>query len=232
MHSFQEKKPSSEHTSSPRLEPFGYVCHRCSCCCRDKDVQVNPYEIARLARKLGQTTTAFQDAWTRDSAGTMLKQTSTGACVFLGEYGCTVHSDRPLVCRLYPLGRHVGVTGVEWFSHIEPHPQSKGQITTEGTISHYLDRQGAEPFIVAADSYFFWLCAASKYLCAEAIEAPSTRSADDEAVATALLDMDLSIARHCKSIGIGEPNEIDDRMQLHIQILYQYINEHERSVAS
>ena len=35
------------------MEPdtrFSYRCTRCNSCCVDKRIQVNPYEIARLAR--------------------------------------------------------------------------------------------------------------------------------------------------------------------------------------
>jgi Fe-S-cluster containining protein len=220
----EHRGSASAQTSSPRFEPFGYECHRCSHCCYHKGIQVNPYEVARLARKLDQTTTDFRMAWTRESAGTMLKQTDTGACVFLGENGCTVHLDRPLVCRLYPLGRHIGADGAESFSHLEPHPLSAGQVTADGTIAEYVEKQGAEPFIVAADAYFFWLCATSDYLDAQANSAPSDQPVEDEAAATSLLDMDLAIARHCHSTGIVEPDDIDDRMRLHLLILYQHIN--------
>jgi Fe-S-cluster containining protein len=91
--------------SDPRAEAFGYVCHRCLKCCQHKLIQLNPYEIARLARNRGMTTSEFRSAWTMDGVGLYLAQTKSGTCVFLGGDGCTVHPDRPLVCRLYPLGR-------------------------------------------------------------------------------------------------------------------------------
>src|ERR1700752_4896509 len=109
----QTEMPSD---GEPQSQVFGYKCHRCMRCCYDKRIQINPYESARLARNLGQTTTEFRSAWTEDGAGTVLKQTDTGACIFLGNDGCTVHPDRPLVCRLYPLGRRVRADGSESFS--------------------------------------------------------------------------------------------------------------------
>lgn len=42
-----------------RAEAFGYTCNRCTNCCRNKLIQVNPYEIARLARHKGVGTSAF-----------------------------------------------------------------------------------------------------------------------------------------------------------------------------
>jgi hypothetical protein len=54
---------------NPRAKAFGYLCGRCMRCCYHKGIQVNPYEVARLARRLGQTTTEFCATWTRDGAG-------------------------------------------------------------------------------------------------------------------------------------------------------------------
>jgi len=39
------------------------------------------------------------------------------------------------------------------------------------------------------------------------------------------LDMDVATTRHCNSIGIVEPNDVDDRMKMHLRILYQHINQ-------
>jgi len=192
------------------------------------DIQVNPYEIARLARRLGQTTREFRATWTRDGLGTTLEQTATGACVFLGRDGCRVHADRPLVCRLYPLGRHVDADGSERFSHIEPHPLSAGEYRDKGTIADFVASQGAEPFLRAADAYFAWLCAAATKLGAgedgnktQREGLVEQRSKVDGALK--LLDMDECIARHCRTNGLAEPDNIEERMKLHLAILYEEI---------
>lgn len=39
-----------QSTSITRDASFGYVCGRCSRCCQHKHIQLDPYEIARLAR--------------------------------------------------------------------------------------------------------------------------------------------------------------------------------------
>jgi Fe-S-cluster containining protein len=213
--------PMAEAT--PRLEAFGYICRRCSKCCHHKQIQVNPYEIARLAGRRGQTTREFCAAWTADGAGTTLRQTESGACVFLGPEGCTVHSDRPLVCRLYPLGRHVRPDGSERFSRLEGHPQSAGEVTDRGTIGQYLKAQDAESFIVAADEYFLWLCAALERMGEDAGTRRSAQPAQDAALAADLTDMDTAIARHCAGTKTAEPDTIEHRKQLHLRILYRHI---------
>jgi uncharacterized protein len=213
--------------SNPRSQPFGYNCHRCCQCCYHKEIQVNPYEVARLAANLGQTTTEFRATWTRDNAGTTLKQTETGACVFLGQEGCTVHADRPLACRLYPLGRFLLPEGTESFVPIEPAPHSAGEFTAEGTIATFLESQEVEPFIKASDEYYHWICAAEEVLDRELALNLSEQDNENSAAAKDLLDIDTALSRYCTSTGSFAPTDIEQRKQLHLTILYGELTSHE-----
>jgi Fe-S-cluster containining protein len=207
-----------------RQERFGYVCRRCLRCCHHKWIQLNPYEVARLARNRGQTTTQFRKAWTVGGAGIYLRQTEDGACVFLGADGCTVHPDRPLVCRLYPLGRHVSLDGEERFSHAKPHPLSEGVFTDEGTIGDFLEEQGAAPFIQAADDYLRWFGSAFSALSGDLGYAPGEIVGAPTAESDDLLDMDAAIAEHCAVVGRAEPDDIENRKQLHLAILFERLS--------
>jgi len=213
--------------SDPRDETFGYVCRRCLKCCHHKRIQLNPYEVARLARNRGLTTSEFRAAWTEHGAGLVLGQTESGACVFLGSEGCTVHPDRPLVCRLYPLGRLHSADGAESFFPVETHPQSRGEFTRGGTIAEFIVAQDAHSFMQAADDYYFWLCAAREYLYYYLYEASGGKaanvSAEDEDAARDLLDMDATIARHCAATEASEPTNIEARKELHLMILHQQL---------
>jgi Fe-S-cluster containining protein len=209
--------------SDQRHEAFGYLCGRCLQCCHHKRIQLNPYEVARLARNRGLTTGEFRTAFTEDGAGLAVRQTETGACVFLGSDGCTVHADRPLVCRLYPLGRHVDADGVESFSPADPH--AGGEFTGSGTIAEFLATQDAYPFMRAADDYFFWLCAASAHTDQTSDGQAASVSRQDEDVARDLLDMDTAIARHCAATDVAELTDIEVRRRLHLTILYQQIEQ-------
>jgi uncharacterized protein len=209
-------------THAARNEAFGYECHRCLNCCRNKVIQLNPYEIARLARNRGLSTTAFRANHTVDGGGTELSQKPDGTCVFLGPAGCTVHSDRPLVCRLYPLGRHRGFDGTERFSRVTPHPRSEGEYHTRSNIRDYVRSQGAEPFIAAADEYLAWLILAIEKLTAKT-EQSAQDVIDSPAVDDRLLDMDAQISDHCKATGSPEPLDIEERKRLHLAILNDYL---------
>jgi Fe-S-cluster containining protein len=136
-----------------RAEPFGYACGGCRNCCRQHLVAVNPYETARLARRLGLTDEAFQARFTRRGQGRELAHTAAGDCVFLGPDGCTVYADRPLTCRLYPLWRSLDADGNEVWRHATPHPNTRGDYTVTGTIADFLDAQDAHAHIAANDAH-------------------------------------------------------------------------------
>jgi uncharacterized protein len=216
----------------PREEAFGYECRRCLNCCHFKHIQLNPYEVARLARNRGLSTTEFRRRFTFQGAGVALAQTDDGACVFLGPEGCMAHPDRPLVCRLYPLGRHLSWDGSERFSHLQPHPRSAGQLTRRGTIGEYLEDQGAEPFIQAADEYMAWLNRALEH-------APeATEHLDEKTLAPApadevdLMDMDAALAAHQAATGDAPPADIEARKRLHLSILYDQLHSNDEEETS
>lgn len=151
-----EPKATPTMQDAARAQPFGYVCARCSRCCRGNRIQLNPYEAARLARRLGIGTREFRMRHTIEARGAELSREADGTCVLLGPYGCTVHADRPLVCRLYPLGRKVSAEGTESFHRLDGHPESDGRFDGHGTVGDYLEAQGAVPYMRAADAYFDW----------------------------------------------------------------------------
>lgn len=135
-----------------RQTPFSYSCNACSRCCHDKSIQVNPYEIARLASNIGIRPREFISKYLGEN-GPYLKSRPDGACVFLGPTGCTVHSDRPLVCRLYPLGRIIEGDGGEIFGELEPHPSTEGVYGEDGTVADYLKQQETADHMVAVEAY-------------------------------------------------------------------------------
>ena len=208
--------------AAARSEAFAYMCNRCSLCCRHKVIQVNPYEIARLARRVGLTTGAFVARYTEEGAGARLTRREDGTCSFLGPEGCGVHQDRPLVCRIYPLGRHVSADGTERWSHVPPHPETRGVYGEDGTIGGYVSAQGALPYMQATDDYAAWLKRARDVV-------GETSAATGEGPSAAeLLDMDSVVAERCRKAGIKEPVDIDARTALHLASLAEWLDEIEK----
>jgi uncharacterized protein len=214
-----------------RASAFSYACGRCSRCCRDKGIALNPYEVLRLARNRGLSTTEFIARHT-ERAGTLLRRRDDGTCVFLGGAGCEVHPDRPLVCRIYPLARHVSPQDDETFSELEPHPQTEGRYGTAGTVGDYLEAQGAAPFIEAADRYLNLFRALTDSLAERVaqLEEPAKAEvagkfvdpADDSAPTTDWLDIDRTVEAYCRALRIAMPTEPAELMQLHLEALSQW----------
>lgn len=95
--------------------PLKFSCHKgISCynaCCRQADITLTPYDIIRLKDRLGKSATDFLKEHTvpfrmdkEGLPGVKLRTDDDGACLFMNEEGCSVYSDRPTACRLYPLG--------------------------------------------------------------------------------------------------------------------------------
>jgi Fe-S-cluster containining protein len=93
-----------------------FRCHKdidCfNACCKNIDIMLTPYDILRLKRRLGITSTEFLRLYTEpfefgknSVAGVKYKpREGTTECQFVTDEGCSVYEDRPTACRYYPVG--------------------------------------------------------------------------------------------------------------------------------
>lgn len=107
-------------TRLARTETFAFSCHKeVKCftdCCRMLELALTPYDVLRLRRATGLTSSQLLDSHiiTEQDPGepfprfylTMVDD-GRASCVFVAEQGCTVYEHRPAACRAYPLGRGV-----------------------------------------------------------------------------------------------------------------------------
>lgn len=208
-----------------RSTRFDFTCNRCLTCCQNKRIQLNPYEIARLASNLSLSTTDFIATHTADG-GTTLRFTPEGRCTFLNSDGCGVHPDRPLVCRLYPLGRIMERDGQESFSQVQLDHGCQGISSETSSIKTYLGNQDAHPFLDAADQYLrlFWdivasLDAVSPQEAKDVVQVVKDVSNNAAGHDIPWFDMDLAISMHPSTTAQGCPQNIQDKMALHIRVL-------------
>lgn len=98
-------------------DKFHFSCHAgLPCftrCCADVNIALTPYDVLRLRRRLGIGSEEFIDRYTilpqipdgQKLPIVLLKMDEeTCRCQFVKEQGCTVYSDRPWACRMYPVG--------------------------------------------------------------------------------------------------------------------------------
>jgi Fe-S-cluster containining protein len=220
--------------SGPPLQrdsAFSYACAGCGYCCHDMGIRIGPYEILRLARARGLSTTAFIARYT-EAGGTMLRNEADGACPFLIGRACAVHDDRPVVCRLYPLGRMVEAGGIETFATVVPHPGSEGRRGQDGTVADFLLRQGVEPFLAIGERYRV-LYRRMLDLLVRAEPDEAGRLADRRVTLDALaageavsawLDIDATVAAFCGSTSQPLPEDLAGLIDLHRAALTEWLD--------
>jgi Fe-S-cluster containining protein len=212
---------------SGRQTAYSYQCNACNRCCHDKLIQVNPYEAARLAQHLGVTTGEFIRDCLEDNV--YLKRVPDGTCLFLTASGCGVHPHRPMVCRVYPLGRHVSGSGEETFSHLTPHPQTSGRYGEAGVVDDYLRQQRAFPYMAAADRYldlFHRLHAVLRSLVdsgSGATAAALEASRDARSTLPEWLDVDRVVSSYAEAHGLPQPRDVDGKIDLHIAAIEAWL---------
>ncbi len=96
-------------------DTFKFSCKECGDCCRNRKepIILTGYDIFRIAMVLG---IGMQEVLIKHTIGyigetsklpvVVLKQRQDGSCSLLRKGKCMVHSNKPLVCALYPLGRY------------------------------------------------------------------------------------------------------------------------------
>ncbi len=150
-------------------DSFSFSCHKdLACfntCCRKKYLPLTPFDVLRLKSALNLSSDEFLARHTgyrldQDSGFPIIslnmRNDSEALCPFVTSEGCGIYSDRPTACRLYPLGRAAGRSGVleEWegFFFMLDTPGCLG--TEENkiwTMEKWQDTQGLLPYIKMND---------------------------------------------------------------------------------
>jgi Fe-S-cluster containining protein len=126
-------------------------------------VHLNPWELHHFAKEKKITPREFRDLYC-DFGGIRLifngKANSRGkqACIhYVENFGCSTHSGRPLVCRLYPLGRQIQSEKIDYIFEGNDFPCltecSDVVNLPQMTVDEYLKGQETIKFEKAQDAY-------------------------------------------------------------------------------
>ncbi|WP_202319439.1 YkgJ family cysteine cluster protein [Archaeoglobus neptunius] len=157
------------------LEPvdkFRFSCYPgISCfneCCQNLNIALTPYDVLRMARGLGVTTTGFLEKYTEMHIGpatglpvVVLKM--SGKCPFVSEKGCAIYSHRPTACRLYPLARVRVGDQIQYYLVREEFCKGHEE-SMEWHVGEWVRDQGAEEYNSMND-IFFQLITAKNRVC-------------------------------------------------------------------
>ena len=203
-----------------------------------------PHEILGMSRVLGIGTTEFLSLHT-DNGGTTLRSEADGRCVFLTPSGCRVHPRRPLVCRLYPLGRTTNERGEERFAVFSAQPDCLAKVGRDGTVESFLESQGITPYFEWSRRYGELYRGMLRLLErldiqgkvsvegrpdappaeAGATEAPAVGPSADRSPLSSWQDIDASIAEYCAAKGIAVPEGIDEAIVLHLRAMEAWLDD-------
>ncbi len=204
----QDGHPTALVFNLERESPFFFKCQVCGVCCTNKAIRISPYEALRLARNLEISTSEVYRSYAEEG-GTVLRNKPDGTCIFLNPRGCRVHPDRPLVCRLFPLGQITDSRGKPRYASMPLHPDCLGLFDTDGTVESYLKSQGTGPYFLYDRIYSDLYKKIGERLCSSLL---SSR-----------LDIDASVASYCRSKKKTIPQDLDEAVSLHIQALKEWI---------
>jgi Fe-S-cluster containining protein len=145
----------------PRLGPkdkFRFACYPgISCfndCCSDVNIFLTPYDIIRMKNRLGISSEEFLAKYTlapidksQKHPVVMLRMgdDENKSCRFVTAKGCSIYSDRPWSCRMYPLGMaspSKNDPGNEKFYFLMREDVCKGfEEAKEWTVEEWMDDQ-------------------------------------------------------------------------------------------
>jgi len=192
-----------------------------------------------MSRVLGLSTTEFL-ARHADNGGTTLRAEADGRCVFVTSSGCKVHPRRPLVCRLYPLGRTGNERGEERFALFPKEPDCGAETGRDGTIGTFLESQDVGPYLEWSrrygELYRRMMGLLERLDVVGKVEAAEGRASPAEGPAagaplSSWQDIDASLAEYCAAKGLAVPSDIEGSIDLHLRAIEEWLGDLESRLA-
>ena len=146
-------------------DTFKFECKMCGkCCIHREDIMLNPKDIYNMAKELNLKTGELVEKYCEAYIGPdsripiirLLPRGSVNRCPLLKDRKCMVHSSKPTVCAMYPIGRCITLLGktaadIDSIQYIFNKPDCKG---SEGLEKHTV-REWLESFGIPINDEFF-----------------------------------------------------------------------------
>ncbi|GAB4483879.1 MAG: YkgJ family cysteine cluster protein [Thermodesulfovibrionales bacterium] len=129
-------------------------------CCHNIRIVLTPYDIYRLKTRLNMSYIDFLSRYTTPDmidgsplpvVALKMKNEDGRPCPFVTPEGCTVYSDRPVICRYYPIGmgtmkKYDKKEGEDFFILIKEDHCLGHQEEKVWTVNEWIKDQGTEPY--------------------------------------------------------------------------------------
>ena len=122
-------------------------------CCRDVNIFLSPYDILRMKKRLGVSSTEFLQRYTISLIPEVsgfpvillkMQEERNRSCPFITSGGCSIYEDRPWACRMFPLDQ--GDQPGEYHFIADPSFCRGMEEERELTVQSYLENQGIAPY--------------------------------------------------------------------------------------
>jgi len=158
-------------------EKFSFHCTQCGACCINRDdIILSPQDVFNLSKELGMDQAEFMRKYCdtyvgHDSRMVVVCLQSVGKdnrCPLLEGRRCSVHSVKPSICALFPLGRGMCYENEQasemlGFSYFLP-PYICGDHSEEFTVREWLARFGMQPEDEYSSKWMLFLPHLSQFL--------------------------------------------------------------------
>ncbi len=153
---------------SPRLgdeDTFQFACQPgIACfnrCCADVNIFLSPYDVLRMKKRLGMSSSDFLRQYTllpvqkgMKTPAVLLRMNDDEAksCPFVRDGGCSIYTDRPWPCRMYPLGLASqkdtpdGWRGERFYFLLQEEGCRGYRESQEWTVRRWLEEQGIDEY--------------------------------------------------------------------------------------
>lgn len=159
---FDSMKPINTKLLS-KTDILPLTCSRTGTCCHGNQVWINPWEVQQLTKAKQISVSEFCKS-TTDFGGIRLKfegnpnLTGKKSCLLYdSSNGCSVHVERPLACRMYPLGRQIQHGETQYIYQGEEFPCFKEcpevKALPQLSVNEYLIGQNTKYYEIAQAGY-------------------------------------------------------------------------------
>ena len=148
-------------------DAFAFKCRTCGRCCKNRDdILLTTRDLYNIAHTLGKTMEDVVKQYCKVHIGQhsripVVRLRPVGAeqvCPLLRDKRCSVHTAKPVICALYPLGRailvHMPEDGVEWPEKIVPTYVLQSNICGNRNHTHTV-RSWLEQFGIPVEDEFY-----------------------------------------------------------------------------
>ena len=151
-------------------DTFSFECKQCGDCCRKRSqpVLLTGYDVYNVAKELNVGTAEVLMKYCNiipgDTSGlpvVYLRERPDGSCSLLRKGLCTVQHNKPVVCRIFPIGRYYDGKEHRYFTQWQGSCVGTGQ--REITLKEWLDAFGVQELDEASEIWGKFIIAASLY---------------------------------------------------------------------